>query len=120
MDCLACGLRSGYNRVVVDLLAGTELGGLCFRCEERLFGRSLKDGLWTERSGCVLCSRDGAVALPEWRPRTSDTGGVLRLENDYELGATTVELCDEHFDRLENRSLDARWPDRTGDTNHVR
>lgn len=119
MDCLVCGLKSGYNRVAVDVPTGRELGGLCFRCEERQFGRSLTEGLWTECDGCVLCSRDGLVALPEWRPRTRDVEGALRLENDYVVDAATVELCDEHFDRLSRRALETAAATAGEDTSHV-
>lgn len=100
MECVACGLRSGYNRVVVDIASGTEHGGLCFRCERRRYGNSWKDGLWAERDGCVLCSRDGLVALPEWRPRTTTEDGVLVLHNEYAVLDGTVRLCDEHFAAL--------------------
>lgn len=100
MECIACGLKSGYNRVVIELRTGRELGGLCFRCEERQYGNSLKDGLWAEAEGCVMCSRDGLVALPEWRPTTSDSEGGLHLTNEYVLDDATVLLCDEHFTAL--------------------
>ena len=38
MDCVICERRGGYNRAVVELETGVELGGLCVRCENEKFG----------------------------------------------------------------------------------
>ena len=97
MQCNRCGLRSGYNRVLVDAATGRELGFLCRRCEQRQFGETLRDGLWTETDGCVLCTRDGFVRLPEWSPRLVDEGPHLRLTNEYTVTDHTASLCDEHY-----------------------
>lgn len=100
MECLSCGLRAGYNRVVVERPSGTELGGLCIACEEDRFGDCLRRGLWTETDGCALCTRDVYVAMPSWYPETERSPDGLLVRNDYEVTDGTVGLCDEHLQSL--------------------
>jgi hypothetical protein len=100
MECLACGLRAGYNRVVVERPSGTELGGLCVECEERRFGDCLLRGLWTETDGCALCTRDVYAAMPAWYPETERSPDGLLVRNDYEVTDGTVGLCGEHLESL--------------------
>jgi hypothetical protein len=104
MKCNTCGLRSGYNRVLVAVDGGRELGFLCRRCEANQFGETLRDGLWAETEGCALCARDSFVRLPEWSPRLVEENDHLRLQNEYEVTDETVSLCDEHYARLTSRA----------------
>lgn len=104
---MSCGLRAGYNRVVVERPNGTELGGLCVECEERRFGDCLRHGLWTETDGCALCARDVYVALPTWYPETERTPEGVVVRNDYEVTDGTVGLCDEHLQAVVERGSEA-------------
>lgn len=100
MECLSCGLRAGYNRVVIEHSSGTELGGFCVECEASRFGDCLQRGLWTETDGCALCARDVYVAVPSWYPETKRSPRGLVVRNDYEVTDETVGLCDEHLQFL--------------------
>ena len=97
MKCVSCGLGAGYNRAVVDLVHGTELGGFCFRCEDAEFGRSLSRGDWSSVEGCLFCERDGFYALPEWKPFCETEGDRTVCKVDYRVDESTLRLCDEHF-----------------------
>jgi hypothetical protein len=70
MDCVVCQKRSGYNRVVVDLDSGHELGGLCVRCETEEFGEFCDDLADSHAESCVFCDRDGIWAAPKYLPST--------------------------------------------------
>jgi hypothetical protein len=96
MNCVRCGLDAGYNRVVVDLLSGVELGGFCVDCEHEEFGRSLERGFWTG-DDCALCDRDGHFALATWEPEATEREGDLHCSVDYDVTPDTVLACDEHL-----------------------
>lgn len=113
MKCNNCGLRSGYNRVLVAADDGRELGFLCRRCETTQFGETLRDGLWAETEGCALCARDSFVRLPEWSPRLVEEDDHLRLQNEYAVTDETVSLCDEHYASLSSAAR--RETTETGD-----
>lgn len=95
--CINCERDAGYHRAVVDTVADRVLGGLCRECEQEEFGRILERGLFKRRDGCILCERDGHVALPIWRPVARRTGdGTVVNEVTYTVEESTVTLCDEH------------------------
>jgi hypothetical protein len=105
MDCLSCGLPSGYNRVLVERGTGGEVGGLCIECEEHEFGDRLR---WeiraeTEPDRCALCADGAHVRVPEWDPEmdVADDGTVEWEE--YRVTEATPGLCDEHFGSLADR-----------------
>lgn len=99
MDCVVCEKRSGYNRVVVDLDSGNELGGLCVRCETEKFGE-FSDELGEEGACCEFCDRDGFWAVPKWLPSTYEEDGKTISYVDYDVSNATLRLCDEHLARL--------------------
>ncbi len=110
MDCIVCGCDAGYHRAIVDSIDGRQVGGLCRECERLEFGRSLARGLFRETDGCILCPRDGHVALPLGEPvarRTPEEGVISDVS--YAVGAETPRLCDEHLHELRG---DAASPDR--------
>ena len=102
MDCLSCGLPSGYNRVLVERRTREEVGGLCIECEEHEFGDRLR---WeiraeTEPERCALCAGDARVRAPEWDPEMDvDDDGAVEWE-EYRVTGATPGLCDEHFGSL--------------------
>lgn len=100
MDCVVCEKRSGYNRVVVDVDSGFELGGLCVHCEAEQFGE-LSDELG-EPGGerCVFCERDALWALPKWLPSTYETERGTVSYVDYDASNAALRLCDEHLHAL--------------------
>lgn len=100
MRCIVCGHRAGYNRAVVDLATGSEIGGLCVGCECTAFGVSLLFGFRLSGSNCAFCERDGHYAIPSWRARTVETGGKTVSTVEYDVTEVTVRLCDEHLERL--------------------
>jgi hypothetical protein len=104
MDCLSCGLPSGYNRVLVEPRTGEEVGGLCIECEEHEFGDRLR---WeiraeTEPERCALCTGDAHVRVPEWDPEMDVDDGTVEWE-EYRVTEATPGLCDAHFGGLAGR-----------------
>lgn len=99
--CIVCGRDAGFHRLAIDLHRDETVGGLCPECERTEFGRSLKRGFFRETEGCILCARDGHIALPVGEPvatRTAD--GEIQSEIDHEISGVTPRLCDEHFHTL--------------------
>lgn len=95
MQCVRCGKRAGYNRLVVDLVAGDREGGLCRNCEFDTFGRTLE---WHSRSdgSCLCCDRDGSVGIARWRAEPD--GESFSMDVTYHPRMPL--LCDEHFQAL--------------------
>lgn len=111
MECIVCGCDAGYHRAIVDQVDGRQVGGLCRECERLEFGRSLARGRFRETDGCMLCARDGYVALPLGEPvarRTPEDSVVSDVS--YAVGEETPRLCDEHLHDLQSTS--ATDPDR--------
>jgi len=96
MNCIRCNGEAGYNRVVVDTVSGRELGHFCRNCEFEEFGRAL-ERLNTRDRSCVMCNRDGHVAVAPWTPTLADDGRQFVSEVDYDVTDRTPFLCDEHF-----------------------
>lgn len=110
MECVSCGLPSGYNRVVVERRTGTEVGGLCIECEEDRFGDRLT---WeiraeTEPDGCALCAGDAHVRAPEWDPEMEVDADGSVVWQEYRVTGSTPALCEEHFGELAERSTSLR------------
>lgn len=105
MNCVSCGLPSGYNRVLVERGSGTEVGGLCIECEERLLGDRLRWDIRaeTEPDVCVLCDRDVHVDVPEWDPKMEPAPDGTVVWNDYRVTETTPGLCADHVAGLSDR-----------------
>ncbi|WP_101296347.1 hypothetical protein [Halegenticoccus soli] len=108
MLCISCGLEAGYNRVVVELTSGVELGGFCRSCEIAEFGRSLERGHWSLNEGCALCGRDGHFALPRWEATATYRGDDVVGSVEYHITDRTLTLCDEHLHRIRSGTEDAR------------
>lgn len=100
MNCLRCGREAGYNRVVIDLLAGTELGRLCMNCEKDQFGECLEYFGSAGADDCAFCERDGHFALARWLPSVEDRGDRLVCTAEVERTDTAVKVCDEHFHEI--------------------
>jgi hypothetical protein len=100
MDCVVCEKPSGYNRVVVELESGVELGGLCVRCETEKFGELGDELAGHDDQTCVFCDRDGFWALPKWLPSTYESEGHTVSYVDYDVSTTGFQLCDEHLARV--------------------
>jgi len=100
MDCVICERRGGYNRAVVELETGVELGGLCVRCENEKFGELCEELGDPDSESCVLCDRDGLWALPKWLPSTYESDGRTVSYVDYDVSTTDFRLCDEHLAKV--------------------
>lgn len=96
MDCIRCGHDSGYNRVVVDIVTGRELGGYCRNCEYDEFGQALSKFGGTDRD-CALCNRDGHFGLPAYETRAKVTDSRIESTVECRVRDQTPLLCDEHF-----------------------
>lgn len=96
MECVHCG-AAGFNRVVVDLGAAGDQGGLCSECERERYGRVLTEPLWQRADGCLLCAAAGEYALPllECHIEHDDGDSV-----EYTLDDRTPLLCTEHAAEL--------------------
>lgn len=105
MQCLVCGLRSGYNRAVVTTDGAREIGLLCRRCEGKAFGNALRDSLQIHPGGCTLCHKDAIVYLPEWNPFVEEgADGDLILKNKSEITPNTPMLCGDHYSQVQKQS----------------
>lgn len=111
MNCVSCGRRAGYNRVVVDLVSGVEVGGLCVDCEAEEFGKVLERGYW-DGEECGLCPRDGQFALPEWEAEATERDGDLHCSVSYSVTGGTPVLCDEHLHAIRPEEAPAAAADR--------
>lgn len=100
MDCVVCRKRSGYNRVVVDVESGFELGGLCVHCESEKFGEFSDELGEPGADTCVFCDRDAFWSLPKWLPSTYETSDRIVSYVDYDASSTGLVLCDEHLAAL--------------------
>jgi len=100
MDCVVCERRGGYNRVVVELETGVELGGLCVRCENEKFGELGAELGDPDSECCAFCDRDGLWALPKWLPSTYESDGKTISYVDYDVSTTGFRLCDEHLAKV--------------------
>ena len=100
MDCVICERRGGYNRAVVELETGVELGGLCVRCETEKFGELCGELGEPDSDSCVFCDRDGLWALPKWLPSTYEEDGRTVSYVDYDVSTTGFRLCDEHLAKV--------------------
>ncbi|WP_254862851.1 hypothetical protein [Halovivax gelatinilyticus] len=100
--CVRCDREPGYNRAVIDLVSGEEIGALCRNCEldslpdAGVFERGSADG----GCGCPGCDRDALVSVPRWLPETTVSDGTIESRVDYDLDDRPIALCDEHFDDL--------------------
>jgi len=115
MDCIVCQRRSGYNRAIVELDSGRELGTLCVRCEREQFGEFSDELGEPDATTCVFCDRDAFWALPKWLPSTYETEGKVVSFVDYDPSTAALALCDEHFDRLGVEELPLHAPDDAAD-----
>lgn len=112
-NCFICGLRAGYNRAIVDLHSGVEVGRLCMNCEKEEFGNSLHRSGMNPGDSCLHCDRDGQYALPIYAPLQRMEGDVIQCRVDYEVTNRTVRLCDEHL-----YALTSTPPDRSPSVRH--
>ena len=105
MDCVSCGLPSGYNRVLVEREDGSEVGGLCIECEGHELGDRLQWGIRaeTEPDRCALCARDTHVRVPEWDPEMESAPDGTVEWNEYRVTDATPGLCEDHFETLADR-----------------
>jgi hypothetical protein len=115
MDCVSCGLPSGYNRVLIERGSDAEIGGLCIECEEHEFGDRLR---WeiraeTEADGCALCARDAGFRVPEWDPEMDVAPDGTVEWTDYRVTETTPGLCDDHVEELADRDSGDEAPSPT-------
>jgi tRNA G26 N,N-dimethylase Trm1 len=99
-ECIACGAAAGYNRAVVDVLSGGQVGALCVNCEREEFGKSLERGQWAAVENCAFCDRDAFYALPKWLPELHEEDGATVSRVDYEVTEGTLCMCDEHLHEI--------------------
>lgn len=100
MDCVRCHYDGGYNRVVVDLASGLELGEFCVNCEHDQFG-ALSDELGSpDRTTCLYCQREGLWALLKWRNSTRVTDRAIISSVEYDPSMARLRLCDEHLAKI--------------------
>ena len=103
MECLSCGLPSGYNRVLVEQGNGAEVAGLCVECEARRFEGRLRRQERSETDGCALCTGNAHVRVPEWDPEMDVLSDGTVVWEDYRVTGTTPGICEEHFGTLTER-----------------
>ncbi|WP_290818840.1 hypothetical protein [Halovivax sp.] len=100
--CVRCDDEPGFNRAVLDVVAGAEVGALCRNCEldvlvePESYERGSRDGA----CGCPGCDRDATFALPRWLPETTVSNGAVESRVDYGLDEHPLSLCDEHYGDL--------------------
>jgi hypothetical protein len=94
-DCIACGDDPGYNRAIVHVDSGLEVGELCEQCEEAHFGDLLAHR--GHDATCAHCSSSGTFALPRWETETDEDDLIV---GDYEIYDDTLRVCSSHFDDI--------------------
>lgn len=100
LHCTACRLRSAYNRAVVDVAHHEAVGCLCTNCIAEFFDQSL-DRYESEGGDCVLCDRNGFMALPKWTALTVEVDGDRHIRGvDFDVTTDTPHLCDKHLHEL--------------------
>lgn len=99
MNCISCGLQAGYNRAVVALVSGDQLGGFCRNCEFDIFGHMLSEVRSSDET-CALCERDALYAIPAWQPYEKLSDDRITCDVQYTVHERTPMLCDEHFHEL--------------------
>jgi hypothetical protein len=111
LHCTACRLRSAYNRAVVDVVRDEAIGCLCTNCIATFFGKSL-DRFEQDAGGCVLCDRDGFMALPKWEAVTVQVDGDVHIHGvDFDVTPETPRLCDHHLHDLCDERVRDDLPD---------
>lgn len=96
MHCLKCGETGELDRVVRDILTGTEVGGLCETCLETCRSPVFQDDVWRTDSDCAVCSGDAHYELPLVDCRIQYPDG--RPDDiEYVLTDATLRLCTEHL-----------------------
>lgn len=100
MGCITCGREAGFNRAIVHVLSGREVGRLCRNCELRHFGQRLETSD-VGGDACVFCGRDGHFAVPKFRARVVESGGKLVSRTEPAVTAATPQVCDRHVDAME-------------------
>jgi hypothetical protein len=112
MECISCGLRAGYNRVIIEEVQDTEVGGFCRNCELEAFGETLSKCSNKDQT-CLLCNRDGWYALSSWEPYEKTSEYHITTEVDFSVTERTPRLCDEHFHELCLQKTQTSDPRRT-------
>lgn len=103
-----CDREAGYNRTVIDVFSGMELGGLCMNCEKDEFGNSLQYGASNGEGQCNYCERDGQIRLPRYVPRTERRDNITLVKSSIEESDSVPSLCDEHFHEIVRRRNDRK------------
>jgi len=100
MSCIMCGRAAGFNRAVLDVLSGQQLGRLCRNCELDHFGRRLElDDVGDDT--CAFCHRDGHYAAPKFVATLVDCEAGFISETAPAVTETTPQICEYHVDLME-------------------
>jgi hypothetical protein len=96
MNCLKCERTAELDRVVVDILTGTEVGGLCERCLEAHGSPVFQDDIWREESACAVCAETPQYEIPliDCLIRYADNRPD---EVEYAITDATLRLCTTHL-----------------------
>lgn len=97
MECVHCG-ETGFNRVIVDLEPGGDIGALCGNCEHDLYGEVLEQPLWQAEEDCIFCAEEGAFAFPllECHIEREHKEDII----EYQIDESTPILCSTHARNL--------------------
>lgn len=105
MECLTCDRNGVLERVAVDILTGTELGGFCDACLDTDGDLVFGEDIWHADAGCAVCSDDPHYQLPR-------IDCVIQYSDDrqdeveYGITERTVQLCAAHLENLLTETIE--------------
>jgi hypothetical protein len=96
MKCLRCERTAGLDRAVVDILTGSEVGGLCESCLDTCSSPVFRDDVWRRDTDCAVCAETPHYEIPliDCLIRYA---GHRPDEVEYAITDTTLRLCAEHL-----------------------
>ena len=96
MECLKCEHTADLDRVVIDILTGTELGGLCGSCLATCSSPAFRDDVWRRDTDCAVCAETPHYEIP-LIDCLIQHGDDRPDEAEYVITDETLRLCADHL-----------------------
>lgn len=100
MNCLICDESAPYNRAVLATGDDEPVGGLCSKCERRIFDTQLHRIVTSNEETCLRCSDPGWFLLPEHHIELEYVAGIEVESEGYPIEDSTPRLCHQHAEAL--------------------
>ena len=121
MECIGCGKKGAFNRIIVNQVSGDEIALYCEDCERENFGNLLDNPSWHQEHGCAFCDNPGTYKLPEVDCLIVSEDGSIQ-DCEYLLFDDVVAICESHLRELipENTVIEELMPKDERHSSHVR